>query len=142
MNFAQIDENNLFITQTNEDTGIPAPVDQFYQPKWDGEEWIEGMRQEQIDSLKQQSAVIKAQHDAINSINTGTVEVDGMVFNASETSRSRMMSAIETAQTKGLNETTWRLYDGSLRTVTLAQIKEAHALTTIALGQAVTGNVG
>lgn len=52
-----IDENGLFRgdnfveTLTEFTIEIPCPSG-FYLPKWDGEKWVEGLTQEQIDNIK------------------------------------------------------------------------------------------
>jgi len=52
-----IDSNGLFIEDafveelTEFTIEEPCP-DGFYKPKWDGSQWIEGMSQAEIDSLK------------------------------------------------------------------------------------------
>ena len=51
-------QTNLFIRDDfdfNEETEIAlevAPAQGFYKPKWNGTEWVEGITQEEIDSLK------------------------------------------------------------------------------------------
>jgi hypothetical protein len=35
---------------------IETPIPEgFYRPKWDGEKWVEGLSQEEIEQLKQQN---------------------------------------------------------------------------------------
>ena len=52
-------ETNLFLRDDftfDEETEIGLevePVQGLFQPKWNGQEWIEGATQEYIDSLKQ-----------------------------------------------------------------------------------------
>lgn len=54
-----IDENGMFIADefVNELTEFtietPCPSG-FYHPKWNGESWVEGLSQEEIDELKNQ----------------------------------------------------------------------------------------
>lgn len=55
MKFVRIIDNNGiflrddFVEEINEFTiETPCPID-FYQPKWNGTEWIEGLTQEEID---------------------------------------------------------------------------------------------
>ena len=53
----KIDENGMFIEdvfveELNEFTiETPCPSG-FYRPKWNGKEWVEGLTQEQIDTIK------------------------------------------------------------------------------------------
>ncbi|MDF2881667.1 MAG: hypothetical protein K0R54_2224 [Clostridiaceae bacterium] len=53
----KIDENGMFIEDTfveelTEFT-IETPCPQgFYNPRWDGEKWVEGMSQAEIDAIK------------------------------------------------------------------------------------------
>ena len=52
-----IDENGLFIedafVEELTEFTIETPCPQgLYHPKWDGEQWVEGLTQEQIDAIK------------------------------------------------------------------------------------------
>lgn len=35
------------------------PAQGYYRPKWDGEKWVEGLTQEQIDAIKVQATPIE-----------------------------------------------------------------------------------
>ena len=54
-------QTNLFLRDDfafDEETEIALEVEPsqgFYQPKWNGEEWVEGLTQEQIDAIKEQA---------------------------------------------------------------------------------------
>lgn len=63
-----------------------------------------------------------------------TVEVDGLVFDGDEASQRRMLSAINAAETLGLNTTPWRLADNSIVDVTKQQLVEAHAKAILKQG--------
>ena len=52
----------------------------------------------------------------------------GKVFDADETSQTRMARAIQVAEISGLTETLWGMGDNTRQTVTIAELKEALAL--------------
>ena len=52
----------------------------------------------------------------------------------SPNSRQIMHDAMRAMQTLGVNETDWILADNSIKKLTLAQLSEAHALSTQAIG--------
>jgi hypothetical protein len=60
-------------------------------------------------------------------LNSATVTVDGLIFDANPTSQERMLAAITAAVTLGLTESRWKLADNSIVTVTLAQLRQAQA---------------
>jgi len=66
-------------------------------------------------------------------IRTETVEKllvtteSGKVFDADETSQTRMARAIQVAEISGLTETLWGMGDNTRQTVTIAELKEALA---------------
>jgi hypothetical protein len=52
-----IDENGLFVEDAFVEELTPLTIETlcppgFYRPKWDGEKWIEGLTQDQIDEIK------------------------------------------------------------------------------------------
>jgi len=51
----------------------------------------------------------------------------GKVFDADETSQTRMARAIQVAEISGLTETLWGMGDNTKQTVTIAELKEALA---------------
>jgi len=85
-----------------------------------------------VEGLSAEEVVAKQQ--AATGITNLIVMVDTLTFKANEKSRLRMLSAISVAELTGEAETQWRLADGSKAIVTLAQLKQAHALATKALG--------
>jgi hypothetical protein len=56
-----------------------------------------------------------------------TVEVNGNVFDADKEARQNMADAILASSTLGATETVWRLADNTEQTVTLDELKQAHA---------------
>ena len=142
MKNALIDSNDLFITTSDEETGIPVPdpLKSWYQPKWTGTEWIEGMSKTKRDALQEQSLLEQSKAGIAKKINDLTVTVDGLIFDANETSQIRMLSAIQAAQVTGQDSTVWRLSDNTEQTITLAQLKEAQALAIQATGALIMGS--
>ena len=133
--YAEIDqETKFFITQTQEDTGIPTPTKPLYQPKWTGTEWIEAMPVSERDALKIKSQALFAKSEIENRLQKLTVTVDNLEFNANEKSQIRMLSAIQAAKKTGQTETTWRLADNTEQNITLAQLESAQALAIQAIG--------
>lgn len=68
MIYAKIDSDGFFIEDTFIEDGIDIPVNivltrpnttekGFYKARWDGEEWIEGITQEEIDALNNQTSL-------------------------------------------------------------------------------------
>ena len=57
-----------------------------------------------------------------------TVEVDGMVFDANESSRANIQSALTVGQLTNQTETQWILADNSVSTVTEQQLKQVLTL--------------
>lgn len=132
--FAQVDESGLFLTQTSENTGIPQPDKLFYHPRWTGVKWVEGMKKAQRDALKQQSAYILAKQVVAQAIDTLTVNIDGFTFKANDKSRGRMTDAIEFAKNNNQATAQWRLADGTMQEITLAQLINARDASIMALG--------
>lgn len=81
-------------------------------------------------------SVKKSKVDAINSL---TVTVDGMVFDADPISRQNMADAILASTPTGITETQWKLADNSVALVTLTQLTQAHALAIQSVGSVVIG---
>jgi hypothetical protein len=55
-----IDENGMFIEDAFVDEMTEFTIEEpcpsgFYHPRWDGEKWVEGLTQEQIDAIRAQS---------------------------------------------------------------------------------------
>lgn len=67
---------------------ISEPVPQgFYHPKWDGEKWVEGMSQEQIDELKNQPVElspeevrVKGLEQQIQQMNEEQIQIIELLF--------------------------------------------------------------
>lgn len=55
------------------------------------------------------------------------VEVDGMSFDGDETAQSRMLNTITAMEASGDSTTEWVLSDDTVATVTLEQLRKAHA---------------
>lgn len=82
----------------------------------------------------------KAKSLKMATLSTATVEVDGLVFQASELSRSRMLSAIIASDELNETQTVWRMADNSEVIITLAQLKAAHAKAVLLLRPAILNN--
>lgn len=89
-----------------------------------------------LDEAKKRDKAEKKARKMI-ALNNATVEVEGLVFQANELSRSRMLSAIITAETVNETSTTWKMADNTESVITLDQLKQAHAKATRLLGGAV-----
>lgn len=64
-----------------------------------------------------------------DNIRTLTVTTStGKTFDGDETSQNRMVRAISIAAVTGLTSTSWKLYDNTITTVSLDELKEALAL--------------
>lgn len=57
-----------------------------------------------------------------------TVTVDGLVFDAGKESRDLMSQAVDAATTLGIAVHQWKMADNSWKSVTLDQLKKAQAL--------------
>jgi len=66
---AFVDELTEFTIET------PCP-DGFYLPKWDGEKWVEGMAQEEIDALKNQSAPEPSLDERVGTVESKTATIE------------------------------------------------------------------
>lgn len=64
-NLKAIDENEE-VPEGYIDTPLPNNPS-FYKPRWDGEKWVEGATQEEIDELRQQS-MLPTLEERINAI--------------------------------------------------------------------------
>ena len=80
---------------------------------------------------KEQQEIKQQQQQAIENL---TVTVDGMVFDANEKSRMRMLSAINASERLGATETSWKLTNNQVQQVTLVQLQQAHDLAILAIG--------
>ena len=80
---------------------------------------------------KEQQEIKQQQQQAIENL---TVTVDGMIFDANEKSRMRMLSAINASERLGATETSWKLTNNQVQQVTLVQLQQAHDLAILAIG--------
>ena len=88
----------------------------------------------------QQSLQAKEAYDiAINSITVTTTL--GKVFDGRDKDQVRMLSAIQASTLLGLTESAWKLHDNTVVSVTIDELKEAHALSIQALGAIIIGGV-
>lgn len=68
-----IDKNGLFVEDafvdelTEYTIETPCPGG-FYHPKWDGEKWVEGLTQEQIDAIKANAVQEPSLEDRISAL--------------------------------------------------------------------------
>lgn len=59
---------------------ISEPVPQgFYHPKWDGEKWVEGMSQEQIDAMKNQPVQLTLEQEEMKILKRRLDEAENTV---------------------------------------------------------------
>ena len=59
---------------------IETPVPQgFYHPKWNGEQWVEGMAQVQIDELKNQPAELTPEQEELKMLKRRLDEAENTV---------------------------------------------------------------
>lgn len=120
----------------------PQPI---YTPKYDfgTKTIIEGMSLENVLKHKKGVQIEHSKQQALDKIESLTVEVEGFIFSATEKSQLRMLLAISAAKTSGLTETGWILKDDDSPTlVTLAQLEQAQSLAIQALGAIIVGNTG
>lgn len=84
---------------------------------------------EEIAEREKAEALAKAKEERAEAVSKLTVTVDGMVFDADETSQNRMSRVVAGAQALGvdLNTTTqiWVLADNTVATPTVAQLAQA-----------------
>lgn len=85
---------------------------------------------EPTEEEKQAQALADAKRDRANAVARLTVEVDGMVFDADETSQARMSVAASSMTDEDTN--VWVLHDNSVVQVTKAQLLQACRLARIA----------
>lgn len=82
----------------------------------------------EADALKQQ---------ALDSITVTTLS--GKTFDGRDKDQIRMLSAIQASTILGLTEHTWKLANNTTATVTIDELKEAHALAIQATGAVILG---
>lgn len=88
---------------------------------------------EKTEEEKAAEELEKAKIERAETVERLKVEVDGMTFDADETSQTRMTRAIAAADATGLTETVWVLADNSVAKVTLDQMKQALAKAMLAM---------
>lgn len=77
---------------------------------------------------KQAQALAQAKRERAEAVSRLTVTVDGMVFDADETSQNRMSRVVAGAQALGIAQSTtqvWVLADNTVATPTVAQLAQA-----------------
>lgn len=75
-----------------------------------------------------QAKLAKAKEERADAVSKLTVTVDGMVFDADETSQNRMSRVVAGAQALGIDQSTtqvWVLADNTVATPTVAQLAQA-----------------
>lgn len=75
---------------------------------------------------------------ALDSITVTTSS--GKVFDGRDKDQVRMLSAIQASTLLGLTEAYWKLANNEVMTITLNELKEAHALAIQALGAIIIGS--
>lgn len=80
-------------------------------------------------------AQIKAKQDRVTALSCITVTTSlGKVFDGREKDIPLMSGAIQAAEVLGLVEHQWKLHDNSVQMVSIAELKEALALSMQAIG--------
>ena len=83
---------------------------------------------EEIAEREKAEALAQAKKERAEAVSRLTVTVDGMVFDADETSQNRMSRVVAGAQALGIDQSTtqvWVLADNTVATPTVAQIAQA-----------------
>lgn len=79
--FRVIDKTGLFIRDDftfDEETEIGldvAPAQGFYHPKWDGENWVEGLTQAEIDAIKAQNVSTPTAEERLEAVESALLEM-------------------------------------------------------------------
>jgi len=99
--------------------------------------------QELLDAIAYNSpAQLEAEAKATKQTALANITVtttNGNTFDGDDTARSDMMSAITSADTLAMTETSWKLSDNSWATVDIAEMREALALSIQAKGSILNG---
>jgi len=107
-------------------------------PLWSTDVWIEDDIKVEAKKLKDEEAEAKeTKQTALANITVTTT--NGNTFDGDDIARSDMMSAITSADTLGMTETSWKLSDNSWATVDIAEMREALALSIQAKGVILNG---
>lgn len=101
-------------------------VEQGYNGSW----YLQGYAPEKPQELIEAEALAKAKQERASEVDRLTVEVEGMVFDADETSQARMSVAASSMTDDETN--VWVLHDNSVVQVTKAQLLQACRLARIA----------
>lgn len=107
-----------------EDTGIGAEI-------WanrDSYQIADYVAIPMTEEEKQAQALAQAKRERAEAVSKLTVTVDGMVFDADETSQNRMSRVVAGAQALGIDQSTtqvWVLADNTVATPTVAQLAQA-----------------
>lgn len=83
---------------------------------------------EEIAEREKAEALAQAKKERAEAVSRLTVTVDGMVFDADETSQNRMSRVVAGAQALGIDQSTtqvWVLADNTVATPTVAQLAQA-----------------
>ena len=83
---------------------------------------------EEIAEREKAEALAQAKKERAEAVSKLTVTVDGMVFDADETSQNRMSRVVAGAQALGIDQSTpqvWVLADNTVATPTVAQLAQA-----------------
>lgn len=103
--------------------------------KWDevSKSWIEDKK------FKKEYENIQKKAQKVEQLNTLVVTTSqGNIFDGNETARLNMVSAIQSAELLGQTENNWKMADNSVKLITLAELKEALALSIQKVGEIVT----
>lgn len=88
----------------------------------------------------QVDAQAEAKRVALQALDSITVTTaSGKVFDGRDKDQVRMLSAIQASTLLGQTSAQWKLADNSIATVTLDELREAHALAIQAVGTIILG---
>lgn len=99
-------------------------VEQGYDGAW----YLQGYAPKQPIEEVKAKALAQAKAERADAVSKLTVTVDGMVFDADETSQNRMSRVVAGAQALGIDQSTtqvWVLADNTVATPTIAQLAQA-----------------
>ena len=93
--------------------------------------------QEELDKINLDNLKVELKSAKKIALDNIVVDVDGKLFDGNETARLNIMSAIQSSELFGLNETGWKLADNTAVLVNLAELKMALALSIEEVGRIV-----
>ena len=93
--------------------------------------------QEELDKVNLDNLKVELKSAKKIALDNIVVDVDGKLFDGNETARLNIMSAIQSSELFGLNETGWKLADNTAVLVNLAELKMALALSMEEVGRIV-----